>query len=584
MLKKKKPPEPVGDGIAAFFDPPIEYTLTLVKTAAAAGYFECVPKDEISFDNALAYLKAHPNDEFMHRFLLDRILEKSPESLALFAKAASEKDPVSLSLYREAARRQSKPEGPGTRDPIPSEVAAATPLITLRSDRLANQPLHREYVRRFRENLLAHRPLPPPGGLGLPPLYPDILREKPAAPSVPLEKVAAGDDPVDTEPETPPLSPEETAGRALDRLEAAGILAGVEMRHIASLSPVALLRKWRVEISVQCDGFDYRVAGLQTGYGRGFSLETARVRYAMEIVERCASFSSVAKDRLVGTHRQHRLVRGAYTALREKDPPPLDPDRLALEVPYENAPLYWIEGVRIEDGREVPVRVPFQSVFLFSNLDEPCLYSGLGSTGLGAGSTVAEARRSALLEIIERDCEATVFYSPSQCFRLEADDPYIGALLADYRRRGVSVQFLDLTGEMGIPCYKCFVIDPDGRVVKGTGAHLDGRYALISAMTETPYPYPQGPPSGPGPDGLPRVRFESLPNHSTGRADRDLKRLESVLAANGYAPIYVDLTRSDIRLPVVRAIVPGLEIMADFDDCSRVGRRLYRNYLRHFGE
>lgn len=110
--------------------------------------------------------------------------------------------------------------------------------------------------------------------------------------------------------------------------------------------------------------------------------------------------------------------------------------------------------------------------------------------------------------------------------------------------------------------------------------NLDGKRALVSAMTETPYPYPNGPASNPAPEGLPIIRFEELPDYSTGSPGQDLAILEAVLDANGYKPIYVDLTRDDIGIPVVKAIIPGLELMADFDQFSRVSPRLLRHVLK----
>jgi ribosomal protein S12 methylthiotransferase accessory factor YcaO len=44
----------------------------------------------------------------------------------------------------------------------------------------------------------------------------------------------------------------------------------------------------------------------------------------------------------------------------------------------------------------------------------------------------------------------------------------------------------------------------------------------------------------------------------------------------------VDLTRKDLEFPVVRAIVPGMEFMTDFDRFSRVSPRLFCNYLNLF--
>jgi ribosomal protein S12 methylthiotransferase accessory factor YcaO len=103
---------------------------------------------------------------------------------------------------------------------------------------------------------------------------------------------------------------------------------------------------------------------------------------------------------------------------------------------------------------------------------------------------------------------------------------------------------------------------------------------MISALTETPYPYPYGPPCRPPATALPTRKLESLPDYATGHAAGDLALLEAVLTANGFEPIYIDLTREDVGLPVVKALVPGLELIADFDDFSRVSPRLFRNYLR----
>jgi ribosomal protein S12 methylthiotransferase accessory factor YcaO len=141
-------------------------------------------------------------------------------------------------------------------------------------------------------------------------------------------------------------------------------------------------------------------------------------------------------------------------------------------------------------------------------------------------------------------------------------------------------QFQDLTPPMGLPCCQCFVVSSDGRIAKGTGAHLDARRALLAALTETPFPYPGGPPSQPAMEGLVRVPVEALPNYACSDPDEDLQTMETLLLANGFRLIYADLTRSDIGLPVVRAIVPGMEILADFDRRSRVHPRLYANYLK----
>jgi ribosomal protein S12 methylthiotransferase accessory factor YcaO len=302
----------------------------------------------------------------------------------------------------------------------------------------------------------------------------------------------------------------------------------------------------------------------------------------MEIVERRCAFASFDRDRVVGQARQSRVLRGSLEELRRDGLRTLDPNSLCLEVPYRNESLYWIEAVIREAGSVSPIWVPAQSVFLFCNLDESSLYSGLGSTGLAAGNTVEEARLAALLEVIERDSEAVSVFNPARCFRIVAEDPAIGELLAAYHQGGIDVMCQELDNPFAVPCYKCFVVGPQGQIARGTGAHLDGRKALLSALTETPYPFPYGPPSAVGPPQWPVARFEQLPVYTTGDTVEDLALLERVLNQSGYCPIYVDLTREDLGFPVVRALVPGLQTMADFDRYSRVSPRLFANYLKVF--
>ena len=284
--------------------------------------------------------------------------------------------------------------------------------------------------------------------------------------------------------------------------------------------------------------------------------------------------------RLPDTVQDYRLRRARLSELQSEGCSALNPDAIGLEVPYEDQPLYWIEGTTAGPAGATAMLVPFQAVFLFSNLDEIDLFSGLGSTGLAAGGTMAQAQFHALLECIERDAEAVQPYDPERCFRLATRDAAVGGLLADYRERGIDVIFQDCATGLGVPCYKCFVHGPGpDELAKGTSAHFAGWQAALAALTETPYPYPHGPRSISGPVDLPIRYLEELPDYSSGDMDADRHRLETLLAANHFHPVYVDLTRRDLAIPVVRALVPGLELMADFDRYARVNPRLYQNYL-----
>lgn len=549
----------------------VTYTLRLVETQAATGFFMPVPDDEPDFAAVQTYLRDHPQDEFMHRYALEQ-LGRMPQDDVRRMLISEDQEPWLTALLLEAILTHASLAA--LRNQLsPQEMATYrndTPLLVLRSESLSDQDRHRQWAAHLKKNLQQHQPLAQLTGTKLPPLDVD-----PAPPfPIPLDKVPPPA--ADSGSPVPSPSFEAVVAPALEGLERLGILAEQEMRHESSLSPIALLRRWNMQIHVQQDCHQYRLQGLQTAYGKGLSLERARASCLMEIVERCSAFARVVDGRLPDTARALTLRRARLSELRQENRAALDPATLGLEVPYEDQPLYWVPGTQV-DGQMI--NVPFQAVYLFANLDEICLFSGLGSTGLAAGGSLDQAKFHALLECVERDAEAVQPFDAKRCFRLATRDAAVDGLLADYRRRGIDVVFQDCTGGLGIPCYKCFVYGPGpDDLAKGTSAHFAGWQAALAALTETPYPYPHGPASRPGPPDLTVRYLEELPDYASGHPTSDLKRLESLLAANHVQPVYVELTRRDLNIPVVRALLPGFELMADFDRFTRISPRLYRNY------
>ena len=562
---------------------PRHYRLDLKETSASTGYFAAVPRDLPTLEAGLAYLRRHPNDSFMHAHLMECIGEMDLGSVLALLKSETGSDPAVRALLLEAATvDQRLAEIKGQFKPGETKILAdRTPLVFLRSEQLADQAVHRQWARLFHANITRHRPLPPPATTGL---------------VSPVEGVDGSDDPLPPEVHLqaiidrhlvdmdgsgkPRPALEETIAHARTRLSRLDIFEGPEMRHQSSLSLYGLLRKWRFKHSVKSGGLNYALSSIQTAYGRGLSLEAARASCLMEVAERCSSFAGVGENGIAGTRRPHTLIHGSLSQLAASGYALLDPNRLGLEVPYRDEPLYWMEGERLTTDGSEPLWVPVQCIFLFCNLDERSLFSGLGSTGLASGNTLAEARLSALYELLERDSEAVSPYHPSRCFRIYSKDSQMNALFEDYRARGIHLQFQDISPAFGIPCCTCFVTHLDGTVAKGGGASLNGKRAVLSALTETPYPYPDGPPSAPAPPGLPWLQYEALPDFSTGTPNQDLMIVEKTLLANGFSPIYVEITRKDLEIPVVKALVPGFEMMADFDQYCRINPRLFNNYLK----
>jgi len=563
---------------------PMHYELRLSNTASGVGYFACIPSGDLSLAEGLAYLGQCPFDDFMHNYLLELAGEEDRERLRQIADDAHNASVVSA-LVCEAALtfpRLASLKAYFNRQRMKA-LLAHTPLITIKSSLLDDQELHHAWIRAFDSVINEHRPIPSPASTGLPLLFPEEDSGPDPAVAVHVREIL--DRPAFRSSVAAELMPsaEETARRAVERLQAVDAFVGGEMKHGSSLSPHAFYRRWRLSLSVRNGRHDYTVSGIQTSWGKGLTPEAARASCLMETIERLSSFASFGPEGVVGRTREVLLVHEAFSRLRQDGRTALDPNSLGLEVPYDDEPLHWLEATERTASGSNSLLIPAQTVFLFANLDEINLFSGLGSTGLASGNTIEQAKVNALLEVIERDCEATTLYDPSLCFRVSSDDPNVAGLLSDFRRKGIWVRFQDLASGMGVPCYKCFVVDSAGQVVKGTGAHLDGKKALLSALTETPYPYPVSRPSSPCPEGLPTLRLEDLPVYSSESPARDLGILEALITANGWRILYVDLTRKDIGIPVVKALIPGMELMADFDRYSRVSRRLFANYLRAAG-
>lgn len=74
-------------------------------------------------------------------------------------------------------------------------------------------------------------------------------------------------------------------------------------------------------------------------------------------------------------------------------------------------------------------------------------------------------------------------------------------------------------------------------------------------------------------DTGPKVKLDEMPVLDTDDVFDDLQVVRKQLNSRGFkSTVIVDLTRKDLGIPVVRVIVPGLEVFAIDED--RVGPRM----------
>jgi ribosomal protein S12 methylthiotransferase accessory factor YcaO len=562
-------------------DTKTKYSLEKIGTGAGVGWFSCVPEEKPGLHVCLGHLAARPFDRFMHHYALELVKELDQDKVERLIESGKKSGPHIMALIYEACILSEDFQRflPRFKDEDLAGLARYSPDIKIPFALQGASEGRQYWLKCFSRNSIMHEALPSFGEAPFSPFYgreeiSDWKRRNVHISQMPfvgaIKTNQTGIAPKTTRKDT---------GKVHTVLEGLGILEGWENRTEATLSPFALERPWKLRIHTENGRNRWRLKGIQNSYGRGLNIHQARMSYLMEIAERYAAFASVNGDQVLGYLSDFRLVHGTQKELGGQGIRTVDLNQIRLEVRDRNEGFYWMEGEEITEQGPEKTFVPAQLAFLFSNLDEVDLTSGLSSNGLGAGKTIEQARLSALLEVLERDGERIMPYTPDRCFTLETDEPKVHEMISDLKKKGIHIRFLDLTSELGVPCYKAFVEGPGGVILKGCDANLDGRRAVVSSMTEIPWPYPYWFGTVPSPEDTRSIRMEDLPCWSTGDTTRDLHNLEALLLANGYKPVYVDLTRRDTRIPVCRAIVPGLEMMTFFDRFTPLGLRQFAHYL-----
>lgn len=267
--------------------------------------------------------------------------------------------------------------------------------------------------------------------------------------------------------------------------------------------------------------------------------------------------------------------------------------RTARRLP-DDAPIGWIEGIDLHD--QTPIWVPAELIHTDYTIP-PMPGSGffLASTnGLASGNHILEAISAAVCEVVERDAVALWHARTPQdraSFHLDLssiDDPGCHALLDRYEAAAISVRVWDVTSEIGIPAFLCWIREANAALATlkhtfaGAGCHPDPAVALSRALTEAAqtrlnvivgarddlpaeYVVPAAAAVGPvlmdvfAASHEPRRFGDSAGFFSADLADDVAWELARLRQAGLTQAIMVDLTHPEIGIPVVRIVVPGLE-------------------------
>ena len=214
------------------------------------------------------------------------------------------------------------------------------------------------------------------------------------------------------------------------------------------------------------------------------------------------------------------------------------------------------------------------------------------TNGLASGNSYQEALLHALCEIVERDAETLWNLAPEARLSETAVELSRGCpeacqdLLERIAAAGLSAVVWDLTSDVGLPVFQCLVCDPDGAedAEIGLGCHPSRDVALARAITEAlqvrltviagsrddltfdDYAAAERQQRRSQVARLleasarPGRSLADCPHFHHDRFSEDIELVLENLRAVGIEEVLVaDLTKETFQIPVVSAVVPGLE-------------------------
>ncbi len=260
----------------------------------------------------------------------------------------------------------------------------------------------------------------------------------------------------------------------------------------------------------------------------------------------------------------------------------------------------WVKGTELNSMSEM--WIPASAVFhpYSSKLD--MMLFRTSTNGLASGNTLEEAVLHGLLEVVERDSWSFTEYYRRVNGDIEVPSSGPVKELADkFTSKGIEVHLKDLTTDIGIPTIAAATDDVEMQdpalLTLGIGTHLDPELAAVKALLEVAqsrltqiHGAREDTVRGESArklgyermrrlnrmwleDSEKSIALDSFPDQVTDDIFDDLQITRARLNAKGLnRTIIVDLTREEVGIPVVKVIVPGMEVFAIDDE--RVGLRM----------
>ena len=383
------------------------------------------------------------------------------------------------------------------------------------------------------------------------------------------------------------IAPEETIKNVESKLRTAGVTRVAEITHLD-----------RVGIPVYTAIRPAAAEGAVSIYaGKGATKTQAKASAMMESFER---YSAELHD----DHKQ-KLISGVFEGSESELDRYINPSLLILPnllFDPETAEMAWIRSTNLKNDEEL--LVPANAVYHPYVIERGVKLFQSNTNGLASGNRIEEAIFHGMMEVVERDAWS-IFeskrHSKPEINCENTKNQIIQDILAMFNDAGIHVKLVDLTADVKITTVAAVsddtVLKDPALLTLGVGTHLDPEVAVIRALTEVAQSRATQI-HGTREDTIRAVfmrkggyeRMKRINSHWFGVSEKsiDLNEMENISGKSfredietskkllnkcGFKDIlYIDLTRPEIGIPVVRVIIPGMELYSV--DVDRKGSRL----------
>lgn len=385
------------------------------------------------------------------------------------------------------------------------------------------------------------------------------------------------------------IAPKQTIENNEDKLKIAGI---TRIADITDLDRIGLpiytaIRPTAEEGAVSIYG------------GKGISKDHAKASAMMEGFERYSAEKQDGDETIIATVNEISDL-GNYI-----DPVSLNLPKIFERKDISDLALEWTLSKDIISDEEyyIPTNAIFHPYIHENNVES--LFKS-NTNGLASGNILEEAILHGMLEVIERDAWSIFELTHKNYAQIDLDSiesKVVNDIIERFESQGIKIKLMDFTADVKIPTIAASADDTvtkdAGLLTLGMGSHLDPEVAILRALTEVAQSRATQI-NGAREDTVradfareagyermkrinkyyfreedEKINLSDIENKSTSSIAKDIEIVKNELLANDIDKIlYVDLTRPELDVSVVRVIIPEMELYAL--DPNRAGYRFLR--------